>query len=298
MRRILAVFLVCVVAGVCRGEEENNTLSQALQALDVREFDQAQALFDRYIGALPEEEQALFKDVSYLSSRSEMEIYKDADDPAEMIRRFWARLDPSPLTQTNERLLEHYKRVAHARRHFSEGRFPWDDRGEVHIRFGAPDHISSSRDMQMEMDREIQNARINFVNRRRLALAIKPGQPIFPVSSMVRWEYWVYVNLDRGTEITFVSQFPKVFEYAQIPDGLGVSLIADLMAFQGARIVQDLVSKSPSVYVPDFADLPIDFFYYPAGFRGSEGQTRLEVYYGLPASEMSRLPVNEQTDLV
>jgi len=145
----------------------------------------------------------------------------------------------------------------------------------------------------------VQDARDHFVRRKRLALQVTPGQPIFPVPRNTRWAYWVYTHLEGGTEFTFVSRFfNDRYEFAPIPDGLGVGLTADLLAYQGQVVLNDLVSRAPWVYEADFSQLPIDFFYYPAAFRGKDGQTRLEIYYGLPASEMARLPVNEHTERV
>ncbi|MDA0711643.1 MAG: hypothetical protein O3B73_15700, partial [bacterium] len=88
------------------------------------------------------------------------------------------------------------------------------------------------------------------------------------------------------------------YRFPSVPDGLGVGLTTDLLAYQGRVVLDDLVSRDPWVYEADFSQLPIDFYYYPATFRGANGQTRLEIYYGLPASEMSRLPVNETTDRI
>jgi GWxTD domain-containing protein len=276
-------------------------LVQAINAQNERDYVLAQDLFEQYIETLPDREQGLFLDFTYVGSGKDLKTYaRVSESEKEAVkRRFWTRTDPSPLTKVNERLIEHYRRVAYARIYFGQGRFPWDDRGEIYVRFGAPDHISSSGDLQIEMDREVQDARTNFVQRKRLSLQVTPGQPIFPVPSNTRWMYWVYTDLNRGTEFTFVSQFKRSeYKFASMPDGLGVGLTADLMAYQGQMVLNDLVSREPWVYEADFSLLPIDFFYYPATFRGENGQTRLEIYYGLPASEMSRLPVDKKTDRV
>ncbi|MBT5829702.1 MAG: GWxTD domain-containing protein, partial [Candidatus Latescibacteria bacterium] len=276
-------------------------LVQAIQAQKEYDYGQAQALFEQYINTLPNQEQALYLDMAYVASRRDLKVYERISDAEkdEVKRRFWTRTDPSPLTRVNERLIEHYRRVAYARTNFGQGRFPWDDRGEVYVRFGEPDHMSSSNDLQIEMDRDVQDARDNFVRRKRVHLQVTPGQPIFPIPKNTWWTYWVYTNLDRGIEFAFIRRFKKtVYEFPPIPDGLGVGLTADLMGYQGQMVLNDLVSRKPWVYDVDFSQLPIDFFYYPAAFRGKEGQTRLEIYYGLPASEMARLPLNEKTDRI
>lgn len=58
------------------------------------------------------------------------------------VERAWASRDPLLSTPTNERLMEHYQRVAYANLRFSEDaamRGGWkSDRGTVYIRYGAP----------------------------------------------------------------------------------------------------------------------------------------------------------------
>jgi len=65
-------------------------------------------------------------------------------DKLNRFRAFWARLDPTPGTERNERMEEYYYRVDYANRRFGLGRASsgWNtDRGEVLIRFGEPDHV-------------------------------------------------------------------------------------------------------------------------------------------------------------
>lgn len=304
MRNVMVC--LCVLLGVAgiRAEDapfEHPLLAQAVRAQETRDFEAAQTLFERYIAELPEAERILYKEISRIGSPADIKIYTQASEEAKIavLDRFWDRVDPSPLTRANERLIEHYRRVAYARAKFGEGRFPWDDRGEVYVRFGPPDHVSSSGDIQIEMDRAVQDARRDFVSRRRLSLSVQPGQPIFPVPSHARWTYWVYLDLDGGTEFTFISRFRRtLYEFAPIPDGLDVSLVTDVMAYHGGFILRDISARKPAIYTLNFSDLPVDFYYYPATFRGEGEQTRLEIYYGFPASEIVRLPVNEQVDRI
>ena len=145
----------------------------------------------------------------------------------------------------------------------------------------------------------MQNARVAFVDRARIGFKITPGQPIFPVAATARWEYWVYTEVDGGMEITFVKEFEdKGYDLAPFPHGLPLRVTVELHKLEPGPVLRDAAIRHPSVYEPGFADLPIDFYYYTAGFRGTEGKSRLEIYYGLPASEIGRLDVGEGTDLV
>jgi GWxTD domain-containing protein len=58
------------------------------------------------------------------------------------LRGFWIEKDPTPTTEINERLLEHWERIAYARQHFTKASntvYETDDRGLIYVKFGKPD---------------------------------------------------------------------------------------------------------------------------------------------------------------
>lgn len=58
----------------------------------------------------------------------------------EFMRVAWAALDPTPTTPENERRDEHFRRLAVARDQFAiEDEPGWDHRGDLLLRYGAPD---------------------------------------------------------------------------------------------------------------------------------------------------------------
>jgi GWxTD domain-containing protein len=60
----------------------------------------------------------------------------------EKIRAFWVTKDPIPTTDLNERLIEHWERLAHVKENFtleSNSIFGADDRGLVFMKYGAPE---------------------------------------------------------------------------------------------------------------------------------------------------------------
>lgn len=82
--------------------------------------------------------------------RTEWNKLLSAHDPAlnDTIITFWARQDPAPSTPQNERLLEHWLRIAYARKNFRQGKstvYGTDDRGLVYVRFGEPERIGRGR---------------------------------------------------------------------------------------------------------------------------------------------------------
>jgi hypothetical protein len=86
-------------------------LVQAINAQNERDYVLAQDLFEQYIETLPDREQGLFLDFTYVGSGKDLKTYaRVSESEKEAVkRRFWTRTDPSPLTKVNERLIEHYR---------------------------------------------------------------------------------------------------------------------------------------------------------------------------------------------
>jgi GWxTD domain-containing protein len=64
------------------------------------------------------------------------------------MREFWEERDPAPSTRTNERLLEHWQRIAYARKNFRKGKssvYGTDDRGLIYVKYGEPDRRGKGR---------------------------------------------------------------------------------------------------------------------------------------------------------
>ncbi len=105
-------------------------------------FVEADEAYEEFLATVEPEERSHYTDLVYVASEEEYRQYEKLEseiEKAEFIRRFWAARDPQPATAVNERLVEHYRRVMHAREHFSGGQQPWDRRGGIYIRYGEPD---------------------------------------------------------------------------------------------------------------------------------------------------------------
>ncbi len=113
----------------------------------------AMAVFERYFAVMGPEEASLYLDLSLVLDTDEMREYERLDPSGQ--RAFWAHYwrtrDPDPKTGVNERLLEHYIRVAYARLEFGTDVWPWDARGTFYVRYGEPD-MRSGRGMPVAWD--------------------------------------------------------------------------------------------------------------------------------------------------
>jgi GWxTD domain-containing protein len=106
-------------------------LSLALNAQDDEEH--ARIAFAHGLNRLEEDDRYL---------RAGFVLHEVSAQNLASLERMWAPEDPLHLTKTNERLMEHFQRVAYANLRFSEDdemRGGWEsDRGQVYIRYGAP----------------------------------------------------------------------------------------------------------------------------------------------------------------
>ena len=121
--------------------------------------ERAVRIFRNYITLLDAAEAALYRDISLLASIPELESYARVTSAIEreaFLRRFWIRHDLSRVSGGFLRQAEHYRRVWHARTHFSKAIYPWDRRGEVYIRYGEPDYRSTSDRLNADMPAKAQ----------------------------------------------------------------------------------------------------------------------------------------------
>ena len=332
-----------------------------------REYERSEALFEAYIAALEPDRQAVFYDLSLVAEGAELDRFREATKAQwkSLSEAFWAGRDPAPVTLANERMIEHYRRVAFSLEHYGRNEFPWDARGEVYVRYGRPDHISQSENIRFETVPKVIAVKERLINQagRGIAglimsrdvklddydvdissLSTSEGSaaPLGPVSSMLRelsetgkhrttdfgvegmrkgamgagasfssdtmmmlsgilgwpvypvygkvWEYWIYTDVGPGIEITFTQPFnPGPFDYADMPMGIGGdSQVERVWQQMNPRIVIDwTAAATPSVYEPDFATTPLEFFFNSAQFKGLDDVPYLEVYYGVPVGEMT-----------
>ncbi|WP_069131060.1 GWxTD domain-containing protein [Rhodohalobacter halophilus] len=115
-------------------------------------FDQATELYYRAItnGSGMDSRVAIRREIDRMRPIIGEGIYRQwnewwgDEDPqlAVDMRGFWIQADPTPSRQANERLIEHWQRIADAQENFRKNRntvFNTDDRALIYIRYGEPD---------------------------------------------------------------------------------------------------------------------------------------------------------------
>ncbi len=117
------------------------------------------------------------------------------------------------------------------------------------------------------------------------------GWPVYPVTGKV-WEYWIYADVGPGIEITFTQPFfPGPYGYADMPLGIGgdSDVVRNWQQMNPHVVIDRVKASTPSTYRPDFASEPLEFFFASAQFKGLDGSTDIEIYYGVPVAEMNFL---------
>lgn len=105
---------------------------------------------------------------------------------------FWQHQDPLLSTKQNERLLEHWQRIAYAQKHYNMAHntvYHTDDRGLIYVKYGKP---------QQKIDETILTPN-EITNPLTGGPAIINGRPISPkIPLVMNVKLWVYQFSNRG----------------------------------------------------------------------------------------------------
>ena len=115
----------------------------------------------------------------------------------------------------------------------------------------------------------------------------------------VPWETWTYTQILGGMEITFTDETSNgSFDFAPLPAATfenedALTRLARMTRYAPEIMVQNAISESPDYYRPGLLGPALSFYYDVADFRGSDGQTALEVYYGISPGQVE---IEQQAD--
>jgi GWxTD domain-containing protein len=206
-----------------------------------------------------------FKSSSFFVSDNFKEIIEEKSITGfeETVEDFWSNSDPLLLTDYNERLLEHYSRVAYSNLKFSvpeSGISGWEsDRGEILIRYGEP------------------------VNKIRFRPFISAGAR---TSLMLKTDVWLYEDKVLG----FVDEYwTGNFRFSTpAPGSRHISQFAGDTDF----FVYDLRRNDPESYKPKFngpvLSVPYDLVQLKNLEDDSESSTQIYLNYALKPPDKLR----------
>ena len=161
------------------------------------------------MGQIKDEAEKLLPLLPY-ERKPEWEDKIENGDPslAKEIKKFWKLQDPVLSTPTNERLREHWQRVAYARQEFDknkDGIYGSDDRGTIYIKLGPPTFkrsgmlfLDNSEIKSKLYDLALFKGEINPREIFNLQMSIK--QQYMPRY----YEVWVYRNLNSRRPALYI----------------------------------------------------------------------------------------------
>lgn len=100
--------------------------------------EEAMPFFERALGLMSPGRRESFLDISLFLDQNEQASFRA--DPERYRMRYWAERDPFRLTDVNERLADHYARMAYSQLWYGDVEGPgWDtERGRIVVRYGIP----------------------------------------------------------------------------------------------------------------------------------------------------------------
>jgi len=230
---------------------------------------------------------------------------------------FWKKNDPNLMTELNERLVEHFKRVEYALTFYRAGVFPgYDDRGMIYIRYGPPDSkfVSSAGNNvtfqgfgQMGVIQTRPNESwvynslhtylsfdfVEYGNFYKLAHDLRDAIVNVPNVYMQMIATWDLNVLDPkliAAKDLYRERSSLSPHYARLGyfDFSGPSQLYNFVQSSNdftsmQRQARDDVPTE--VFKPEFDFRPINVAISYAQFRGKENKTDLEIYLGIYANE-------------
>ena len=178
--------------------------------------DEAMQAFERFFAHASDRERELYFDLSHVIPTDEISAYQALDEEGRDNNwiRYWRNRDPDPKTSVNERLLEHFIRIAYSRIEFGEDEWPWDHRGGFYVRYGEPDvRVMYGRLYAMSLIRDDWDF---FIKKRDLYRQLglpppiyvpreEPTEPNWREDGSATPEFWFYI--DKGLETVFSDEY-------------------------------------------------------------------------------------------
>lgn len=209
---------------------------------------------------MDEKERKVFDSVDPILSLKEQKEYRQSENKSEFIKSFWKKRDPLFLTEYNERILEHYSRIAYVNLRFGVPRLGIDgyetDRGQIYIRYGEP---KIKRKIRPEIENGI----------------------FYPITDV-----WIYDNFQFVFEDVYSSD-----NYTFSDAMPGASRIGS--RYPGSYTWQaiELRNKMPEIYEYKIKGRRFELPHLWANFRSNNDKNLVKIAYGIPSAMLESSPV-------
>jgi GWxTD domain-containing protein len=240
----------------------------------------------------PETLRDLFLEIQDIATPQEKKEYESLplEKKGLFFKKFWKSRDPTPLTEVNERYIEHFRRVQFARSMFPSVLPPYyDDRGRIYVKYGQPDgrHVSTMSGMKVRdneswsYEKSIARGLVfDFVESgggfrlvQDLSQAAIAGVDYSERLYMAALLYEERANTLGGS-------------YNRFSLGLKENDLVDFVNMKMAAQAEAPVE----VFHYDYHADPLPFQVRMAQFRGDSGKTRVEIYHSVIARDLAFHP--------
>lgn len=257
-------------------------------------------------------------DILMPKEKDEWSRARTIDQKKLFFRKFWKSHDPSPTTEYNERLVEHYHRLNYAKQYYTMKQTKgYDDRGIVYIKHGKPDEYADLvgnfgiRDNESWVYyRRPDNFVFHFVRisssyllaNSLLEAVIGSGfTPSFTTrddpdnpggdplvlqaddfSQNLRDLLWSRIEIDP----LYIRLYNERVDFDD-PSYLGQELTTTWRMMEADLVEAALTTGMESeTYIPDMGSEPMDYYYYTADFMAMNANSNVSIFYGLPVSSL------------
>ncbi|MFC1557378.1 GWxTD domain-containing protein [candidate division KSB1 bacterium] len=219
-------------------------------------------------------------DIQWLFNDAEKREYNTLSfrEKGMYLARYWRKKDTDIITEENERLIEHFRRVDYVKDKYHESNYRgYDDRGEIYLKYGEPD--------------------AKYIN---------------VVASRESWLYW-RINEHLAYDFAISMNQYKIVPLTRHIDKMHLGgIYAEMMSYggefaltEGQAMADKAIAESPPErYVKVFEETPINFHWSYAQFRGENEQTEIDLSLGLPHDQFDFTPglngfsANVETEVV
>ncbi|MFC1731807.1 GWxTD domain-containing protein [candidate division KSB1 bacterium] len=230
----------------------------------------------------------IYLDLTYLFSKEENEEYISlpVKERGKFIAEYWKNKDPNVMTDENERMIEHLKRIEIVKQLYHESNFRgYDDRGMVYIKYGPP----STKHVDIANEANIHDN-----------------------------ESWLYENINKFLAFDFAAiggpfRLVPDLSFASTPQSIATarSLYIDRVYMGGIygeiggkasmgsddffldlslynmRRDEATSTSPPQYYRYTIKAIPMSFPITMTQYRGTENSTMLDFYYGIPLGQLT-----------
>ena len=213
--------------------------------LSFKEFEVAKSLME-------EDELLVFNSIEHIIPHDEKKEYVQlaSTEKIGLEEDFWKRRDPLFITPYNERILEHYCRVAYSNLKFDvprKNKPGWKtDRGMIYIRYGQPLKIAR----------------------------LKPAQGGFGGLDFELTEIWYYENFSFAFEDTYLTGDFRLGSRSRFP------------RVNFPEIANDLYKEHSEIYNHNYEGIYFDVPFYTSSLRGKDKNSQTEVYFAIPKNNL------------